>query len=65
MNRHTSYQLFFTTADVEDMRFYGETNQSNQSNLGMQPTLPTGTYRVVCGELFRLVDGVPPIEDNR
>ena len=24
------------------------------------PTLPAGTYRVVCGELYRILPGLPP-----
>uniref|UniRef100_A0A6H1ZUG3 Ubiquitin-like domain-containing protein n=1 Tax=viral metagenome TaxID=1070528 RepID=A0A6H1ZUG3_9ZZZZ len=40
-------------------QFCGESHQSEPTPQP-HPTLPDGTYRVVCGELVRIVPGVPP-----
>ena len=57
MNEFVSEQLWFTTAEIESMYFHEETQLIEDTP---QSLLLTGTYRVVCGELFRIVDGTPP-----
>lgn len=51
-------QFFWTTADIEKHTFSGELSPApfvRHQELSLH-----GQYRVVCGELFRIVDGLPP-----
>ena len=62
MTEYTTYHLYFTTADIESMYFYGETDQPDE----YEPVnFPYGTYRVIAGELFRIVEGTPYIGDSK
>lgn len=56
MNQFTSYQLSFSTAEIASLYFTGVESASTGDR---QQLLPEGTYRVIAGELFRLIDGVP------
>lgn len=56
MSQFTSYQLSFSTAEIESLYFSGV---KSAPTVDRQRLLPQGTYRVIAGELFRLVDGVP------
>ena len=50
--------FFRTTADDERDAFVGEL--SPVRDCPIPATLPDGQYRVICGELYRVLPGVPP-----
>ena len=60
MNEFVSEQLWFTTAEIESMYFHEETQLIEDNTQPYFFLLSDATYRVVCGELFRIVDGTPP-----
>lgn len=53
-------QLSLSTADVEADIFSGQ--EISTPSQPVAPALEPGVYRVVDGELFRLVPGLPPEE---
>lgn len=53
-------QMSYSTADLERNCFSGETQEISPPEYFS--IMPSGTYRVVDGEIFRIVDGCPPSE---
>lgn len=52
-------QIVFTTFDDERNVFYGDLSRSDlQVRPSITSIIPAGTYRIVDGEFYRLVDGV-------
>ena len=52
---HINTQFFLTTLELEDYYFWGKDKvKSHMPNLNL--IMPDGEYRVVDGELFRLID---------
>jgi hypothetical protein len=58
MNDFVSEQLWVTTAELESMLFNEDKSDFERDD--SLSILPSGVYRVICGELFRIVYGVPP-----
>lgn len=50
-------ELHFTTADIE--RMYFSTPISAPAPQQAEPHLPDGLYRIVNGQLYRIVAGAP------
>lgn len=53
-----SEQLFLTTADDERDYFTGE-QEAAPPRFNPNVVLPPGVYRVIDGELYRIVDWIP------
>jgi hypothetical protein len=51
-------QLSVSTAEEENNYFTGQ--QPPVMQLDPNVILPAGTYRVLAGRLYRVVDGIPP-----
>lgn len=47
-------------AELTELLFFSEVHVEQVPPICV---LPDGMYRVVCGELFHIVDGVPPDAD--
>lgn len=57
----TYEQLWFTTQEIEQMYFYGIFSpECYETHFDISSVMPSGTYRVIDGELFQIVDGIPP-----
>ena len=56
------YVFFKTTADDERDYFYGDI-QMKPLRFSNQGGLVPGNYRVMVGELFQILPGVPPKDD--
>lgn len=55
----TAFQLSLSTADEEDALF----DWLENSKIGVEPAhLPSGVYRVIDGEMYRIVPGIPDTE---
>lgn len=50
----------FTTVDDENNYFSGSIEQRVRASEGAYPQLPPGVYRVIDGELCRIVSGLTP-----
>jgi len=54
-------QLCFTTQDIEKMYFYDIFSlECYERKLDLSAIMSEGEYRVIDGELFKVVDGIPP-----
>ena len=54
-------QFWWTTMDIERHTFWGELSPTPFAQIA-HPVLTDGTYRVVCGELVRILPGLPPAQ---
>ena len=52
-------QLAMSTADDEQNYFTGQLSSSEQSE--SHPVLAPGVYRVIEGQLFKIISGVAPV----
>jgi len=58
-------QLWFTTQDIEKMYFYGDFSpECYEKQIDLSTIMLAGEYRVIDGELFKVMPGVPPEYNN-
>lgn len=63
--RFVTEQLVFDTAQIERMYFTGEIGWPASPGLGIARFAavdPAGTYRLVCGSVYRVEPSLPPWE---
>lgn len=62
MDNWSAFQISLSTAEEGEYYFTGE--QHTIATPNFQNLFPSGKYRVMNGQLFRIVDGVPPQFSN-